>query len=191
MDNKKKIGFRIATAIAIRDVKQKDLASALGVTDNTISYFCSGTRTPKTEQIITIAKYLNVSADYLLGLSDESHSDATIQMIHSKTGLTSEAIFKLHDIFQDNDKTNFSTIMSLLIEDQNAEYFLSIIKAMFSCMGNESGNQLIEFQIENESASLYKENFLAAVFQTKIIENLSVISQRYHSLIGGENSGKH
>ena len=112
-------------------------------------------------------------------------------MIHSKTGLTSEAIFKLHDIFQDNDKTIFSTIMSLLIEDQNAEYFLSIIKAMFSCMGNESGNQLIEFQIENESASLYKENFLAAVFQTKIIENLSVISQRYHSLIGGENSGKH
>lgn len=191
MDNRKRIGLRIAAAIARRDVKQKDLASALGVTDNTISYFCSGTRTPKTEQIITIAKYLNVSADYLLGLSEEPHSDATIQTIHEKTGLTSEAIFKLHDIFQDNDKTDFSTIISLLIEDQNAEYFLSIIKAMFSCMGKDAGKQLIEFQIENESASLYKENLLASVFQTKIIENLTAISQRYQSLIGGENNGKH
>lgn len=70
MDNKI-IGRKINAALAYRNMKQKELAKAINVTDNTISYFCSGARVPTTEKLIQIAKALNVTTDYLLGLSDD------------------------------------------------------------------------------------------------------------------------
>ena len=81
------IGKRINETLAIKDVKQKDLAKAIGVTDNTISYFVSGKRTPNTEQIIEIAKFLNVSADYLLGLSSNMTTDTELQAVCEYIGL--------------------------------------------------------------------------------------------------------
>lgn len=62
--NERKIGQRINAALATNKMLQKELAKILGVTDNTISYFCSGTRTPKIEQLVKIAKALNVTTDY-------------------------------------------------------------------------------------------------------------------------------
>ena len=44
MDSKKQFGIRLNSALAKRNMKQKELAAALGVTDNTVSYFCSGSR---------------------------------------------------------------------------------------------------------------------------------------------------
>ncbi len=84
------IGKRINETLAIKDVKQKDLAKVIGVTDNTISYFVSGKRTPNTEQIIEIAKFLNVSADYLLGLSTNMTTDAELQAVCEFTRLSEE-----------------------------------------------------------------------------------------------------
>lgn len=72
MDNRKVIGQRINSALVAANKKQKELAAALGVTDNTISYFVSGKRTPNTEQLIKIAEFLNVSADYLLNIRPQN-----------------------------------------------------------------------------------------------------------------------
>lgn len=72
------IGERLKAALILRKVKQKELASHLGVTDNTISYYCSGKRTPNVQQIAEISKYLGVSADYLLGLSNTPTTDADL-----------------------------------------------------------------------------------------------------------------
>ena len=94
------IGQRINTVLAEKNIKQKDLASALGVTDNTISYFVSGKRTPNTEQIIKIAKFLDVSSDYLLGLSGAKSADEKIQYIHKYTGLDEFSIMCLHNNYQ-------------------------------------------------------------------------------------------
>ena len=184
MDNKQLIGQRINSALAMSDVKQKDLAAYLGVQDNQVSYFCSGRRTPNAEQIISIAKHLGFSSDYLLGLSDIPNPDTTIQAVHSVTGLSPGAIVKLSDIYKNNQDTGFSDIISLLIEDDNAEYFLSIISSLFSCT---SESELISTKIDGTEMSLYKENLLKAVFQTKIIENLSELAKRY----GGNKNGKH
>lgn len=79
------IGNRINGLLATTNVKQKELAQVLGVKDNIISYFCSGTRKPNIEQIIKMAKYFNVSTDYLLGLTDTQSSDIAIQSICKQT----------------------------------------------------------------------------------------------------------
>ena len=81
MDNKlsKIIGERIGLLLSERKIKQKDLAEHLGITDNTISYFCSGKRMPNTTQIKEISQFFNISADYLLGISSAATNDKDIQ----------------------------------------------------------------------------------------------------------------
>lgn len=95
---KKLIGTRINTALAAVNLKQKDLAKELDVTDNTVSYWCNGSRIPNTEQIIQIARVLNVSSDYLLGLSDVATKNEDVQYICEFTGLSADSVNNLLDI---------------------------------------------------------------------------------------------
>lgn len=50
-----------------RNVTQKQLARALGVSESTISLYESGKHEPDHATLIKIADYFNVSIDYLLG----------------------------------------------------------------------------------------------------------------------------
>lgn len=113
MNNTKKlIGSRINSALALRGMKQKELAKILGVTDNTVSYYVSGARTPNAEQIIAIANALDVSADYLLGLTDTKAIEPDIKMACETTGLTEQAVRFLEKIQKkNNDYLNFINIL--------------------------------------------------------------------------------
>lgn len=93
MDNIKKIiGQSINTLLAQQNKKQKDLAYALGVTNNTISYFCSGSRAPNYLQLIKIADFFSVRLDTLLNREIvESESD-TVTRICNFTGLNIQAV---------------------------------------------------------------------------------------------------
>lgn len=104
MDNKL-IGRRISEALVRADMLQKELAKAIGVTDNTISYFCSGTRTPNIPQIIDIARILEVSTDYLLGISDTATLDTTAQAVVAYTGLSEDNVSTLHKMKEQADAT--------------------------------------------------------------------------------------
>lgn len=68
---RQEIGKRIRYALISKNVTQAKLAKAIGAIPCTISYYVSGTRTPNSKQIVNIARYLGVSADYLLGLDKE------------------------------------------------------------------------------------------------------------------------
>lgn len=103
MDNKTEniIGTQINAALALRDVKQKELAQTLSVKDNVVSYWCNGSRTPNTHQIIQIANFLNVSADYLLGLTDtptelKTDGGKALRICCDYTGLDEKNVDILH-----------------------------------------------------------------------------------------------
>lgn len=88
MDIKKIVGSRINCALARCGMLQKDLAKVLGVTDNTISYYCKGVRAPQLEQLTKIADVLNTTTDYLLGRTETQSPDMDIQTVANKTGLS-------------------------------------------------------------------------------------------------------
>ena len=92
MDNKKIIGSRINSALAMNNTLQKELAKQLNVKDNIVSYWCKGDRTPNTTQIIQIANCLNVSTDYLLGLTDVATTDKDLKFVCEYTGLDEKTI---------------------------------------------------------------------------------------------------
>lgn len=56
---------------------QKDLADAANISQGNISNFEKGSRSPETISLIKLARALNCSTDYLLGLSDNPKGEAT------------------------------------------------------------------------------------------------------------------
>ena len=53
-----------------KDINQTELAKAVGSGQKSISFFETGRYEPSIEIILKMAKYFNVSTDYLLGASN-------------------------------------------------------------------------------------------------------------------------
>lgn len=93
--------FRLNMAMRERGIKQKELAASLSVSENMISYYCNGDRVPNLVRLKEIAQCLNVSTDYLLGLTDNMTTNKEIDFIANYTGMTEAAIQNLHDCAKD------------------------------------------------------------------------------------------
>ncbi|MDE7164843.1 MAG: helix-turn-helix domain-containing protein [Clostridiales bacterium] len=61
---------RFCECIRFSDVTQVELAKAINVTKQCISDYKSGRIVPSIDTLFLICKFLDVSADYLLGLTD-------------------------------------------------------------------------------------------------------------------------
>ena len=60
-----------------RGVSQVELASALGVTKQSVSNWENDNIQPSIEMLIKLARYFSVTTDYLLGLVTEKHLDVS------------------------------------------------------------------------------------------------------------------
>lgn len=66
-----RIGKRIKELRNEAECTQNVLANALGVTQDSISLWENGKRIPDTQYVVAIAKFFDVTTDYLLGLSED------------------------------------------------------------------------------------------------------------------------
>ncbi len=71
MNNLELFAFRVKKLRRQRNLNQTELAEALGLTQTAISAIEGGIRTTTIEKLILLAKFFDVSTDYLLGLKDE------------------------------------------------------------------------------------------------------------------------
>ena len=71
MTEQQLIGVRLAAARRNRGIKQVDLGATIGVSDQTISNWEVGLRTPRADLLRRVCLALDCSADYLLRLSSE------------------------------------------------------------------------------------------------------------------------
>lgn len=71
MNNLELFAFRVKKLRKARKLSQQELAEVLGLTQTTISGIESGLCTTTIEKLILLAKFFQVSTDYLLGLKDE------------------------------------------------------------------------------------------------------------------------
>lgn len=79
-----------------RKLTQNDLAELMNCNRQKIADLERGKSTPSANDLILLSKIFNVSADYLLGLSDTATTDKDIQFICKYTGLSERAIEVLH-----------------------------------------------------------------------------------------------
>lgn len=64
---------RLMLLMKEQGLSQKILASRANVTESAMSYYVKGLRTPRGEVLARIAKALNTTSDYLLGITDNSN----------------------------------------------------------------------------------------------------------------------
>lgn len=68
------IGSRLKILREEREMGQQDLCKLLSIEQSTLANYENNRRTPKLEILIKIAKHLNVSTDYLLGLTNQKNA---------------------------------------------------------------------------------------------------------------------
>ena len=68
------LGQRLQEQRILRNLSQKQVASAIGVSASVISNYESGERTPSTEILMSLADLYHCSADYLLGLDKKDRA---------------------------------------------------------------------------------------------------------------------
>lgn len=126
------------TVLIGKDVAK--IADYLDCTPQAINQYKLGVSVPQTEKLIKIAKYYNVSVDYLLGLSDVKSTDPKVKEICEYTGLSENALNKilkekdhccikqLNQIIEDKDFWNIVDFFcnyrntATTISERNAEY---------------------------------------------------------------------
>ena len=69
--NFKEFGNRLGKIMYLRDISNHTLARQLCLSVSTISGYRTGRRSPTVTDLARISRILNVSADYLVGLTDE------------------------------------------------------------------------------------------------------------------------
>lgn len=168
----------LATALRRFAKDSNALAKYLGCSVQAINQYKQGMAFPKTENLIKIAEYYGISIDYLLGLTGVPNRDTSIQSVHDVTGLSVGAVCKLHDMSEKNAETSFVDIISALIEDDNAEFFLRIIKSLVDCINTDRENELINISIDGVPLNLFKGTHLKLLLQTRLIENIPTIAKK-------------
>ena len=86
---------RLRECLENQEITQQELADCIGKTRQAVNYYTLGETVPDADTLILIARRLNVSVDYLLGLTDAATLNTSIQDIHHITGLSEKAIDKL------------------------------------------------------------------------------------------------
>ena len=90
---------RLKRTMKERGYTQKELAERSHLTEAAISKYLSGYRTPHLEILVTLARVLNVSTDYLLGVevgSKEENYQRVYEMVERhKSSMSSEEKMKL------------------------------------------------------------------------------------------------
>ena len=95
---------RLRTLIDETELPRQAIADEMGCDVSTITKHYNGTRNLTTDFIVMYARYFNVSADWLLGLSEVRTVSPDTAMICRVTGLDDKAVRTLGEI---NEPTNF------------------------------------------------------------------------------------
>ena len=70
-------GIKLKRLRAEKELTQKELSSLLGLTRATISSYERCALYPSVDALVNICRFFNVSADYMLGLSDINTIDTS------------------------------------------------------------------------------------------------------------------
>jgi transcriptional regulator with XRE-family HTH domain len=56
------------------NISNQELADAIGISVRGLQFYLSGTKEPTLNKLILLAKFFNISLDYITGISDDPKS---------------------------------------------------------------------------------------------------------------------
>lgn len=134
---------------------QGDLAAHLGVTRQAVSHYCTGQSSPDWKAIAKIAEYFQVSADYLLGISDVQSVDATLQAACEYTGLSEDSAKLMHTQNCSADlQKRFRRIEAMNYAIEKRSLFWGLVDSVAEILSAASASELIEDETKSTIYSL-------------------------------------
>lgn len=156
--NKLTLGEKIADRMADMGISNAELCKRTGITKTTLSEIINGTRdNPTSKILVSLSKGLSVSIDYLLGISDEPSTDASIREKAISTGIPSDVLAVLESIFHDDD---YLDIHDIMVEFLSSPYIGTFFDALFSYYAAS--------RAEKDAYAIYQFNDLTAKEEAKI-----------------------
>lgn len=153
---------RFADLRAKSGLSQSKLGKELLLSPATIGYYENGSRLPDIETAARIAQYFDVSADYLLGLSNAKSVKQDMKTACETTGLTQKAIENIQHIFSlfDTDSASGKAEESIFIDFLESSFFASMILNF-----TESVLFKVKIEVVSENASIMQEVFAEVLEQ--------------------------
>lgn len=193
------VGKRIKILRTERNLTQAALANELGIAKTTLAAYEQEKNEPSNETFVKIANYFNVSADYLLGLTDVKTPDANIAFIANYLGLTEHSITTLHsyyDIAKNNHNKHVMQklrILNMLFEPQcellehitDYIYFSATHFKKFSDNSNNSLTPISDLELWDDSQKVgYSDDWdmWSKALLLIIEEELMFLRNKFHPL---------
>ena len=82
---------RVRAELSARDMTQRELAKLSGLNEASVSQYINLFRVPRATAIIDIAKALNVSCDYLLGVTNDRRTKVWGNQAHGQSDVAVHA----------------------------------------------------------------------------------------------------
>lgn len=186
MFNGKLLGERIKK---IRGKKSQDIfANEIGISRGALSYYENGEREPDAEIIYKICESGNVSADYLLGFTDNPTTDPDLKAICEYTGLSEKSIDTLHFWYEDEYEEQ-SEIKNFLIENH---HFRNLVMSFNFLL--ESSRQYVAFKTSSskiEHSELYQMELQCDVDRYNLIKFIEKLSNLFDQREQVQDNGEH
>ena len=191
---------RLRELVHQNHVTQQTVATAVGKSRQTISYYQDGTVSPDWKTIVNLADFFGVSTDYLLGLSDVSSSSIEVQAVCDFTGLSEKSIIYLHRLENNLIYPPHSerlSILDYLLSMREFDDFLTQIEKYVSLRSEKTNSEFLFSSEGTHCADKLKENgFLitapgvkaSSIFHDKITVLLKMMLDRTASLLRGDPS---
>ena len=116
------IGNKIKTLREKKGLTQLELSKDLNVVRQTVAQWENQERDLKTGAIISLAKYFNVSTDYLLGLTENTSTNISEIGISNKTGFSTSTVENILNLSAEH-KIILDKIINELLKSDLLEKF--------------------------------------------------------------------
>lgn len=100
----------------------------MDIPEQTFRKYVNGISDCSISNLTKIAKYYNVSTDYLLGLAKESTTDKDLNAVCEYTGLTEKAILTLVALKDKSDSRAYIDLLSCIISNENFIYLIGLLE---------------------------------------------------------------
>lgn len=113
---------------------QREVASAIGTTQQSLGRYENGTRKPDLEIVESLARYFQVSSDYLLGLNNQPSPHYDLHIAADVIGVTPPAVEHLLEMRSDETIYGFEELLDYVLGVLPAELMRSVMRAQNQLM---------------------------------------------------------
>lgn len=115
--NRYKFALRLNTLLEEKDIHQTEFYKKIGISSGALSNYRTGKSEPGLTTLVKLAKELNISVEYISGISDIQDSYSPIS-INDKLGLSDSSIRVLEQYKSKDSDTELSVINFLLEQEE-------------------------------------------------------------------------